>query len=257
MNSKIFSSVLVVSLIAFSLFLLAIVNSCDEQTIQSPVVGASAGSGPTGGGDTQQLKLSASPSNRIISIADEQPTVKITAQVQNKIGQPMPDGTSVIWTTTEGTLDSTVTTTTKGTCSVTLTVKTGFSGCSVVTAKSGDASASMTLCVDNVTPTPAPVKMLIVKAEKSVIDHKGTTQITAYVATDGKPNQNIQVNFSASAGGTLDASAAVTDASGNASVTLTGYNKTTTGGAITVTITATTSDGRTGTATVIVNPGNT
>lgn len=246
---------LLVALLAISLLTFGLIIGCDEQQIKSPVIGPSAGSGPVGGGDAQSIKLTATPSKTITALAGAQATAQINAIVENNIGQPMPDGTVVYWTATNGTLSSVTTTTSSGASAVTLTFPLDFSGNSVVTATAGDATGSITINVISVTPTGTPSKGLAVSANQTTIAHRGTTKITAFVSTDGEPDANIQVNFSASGAGILQESSAITDKNGNASVTLIGNN--TSSGDQTATVNVTTADGRTGSVSVIVSGGAT
>ena len=249
---------LVLTLCCVSAVITGIIIGCDEKTIEAPVVGSSAGSGSIGGGDTQAISLTASPSSTITAIGEEQVSAVITALVKNSTGGAMADGTAVYWTCTVGTLDSTTTTTSNGSSSVTLTFPKNYTGNSVVKVESGDASESITISVVNVTPTPTetptptPAEVFIVSAGQPVIPWNGSTTITALVLTDGLPEVNMQVTFTLSGtGASLDASAAVTDSSGEATVTLTG-NNTSTSSEKTITITATTSDGRSGSVKVTV-----
>lgn len=259
---------LIVTLSAISALILGLIIGCDEKKIKSPVTGSAAGSGPVGGGDAQKIRLTANPSETITALADAQATAQITAIVENNIGQPMPDGTVVYWTATNGTLDSVTTTTTNGASTVTLTFPQDFTGRSVVTATAGDAAGSITIHVVSVTPTPTitptttptttptPSKAFIVSAENATIVHRGKTNINATVLTNGQPDQNVQVTFTVSgSGGVLSSSAATTNENGVATVVFTGNN--TSASDITVTITASTSDGRTGSTTVIVSSGAT
>ncbi len=238
--------------------------SNEKKQIAPPVVGPSAGSGPMGGGETQSLQLTASPSEDLTTIGEEQGTISITALVENSIGQPMPDGTPVYWSTTKGTITPTTGTVSNGSSDASITFSQRFDGCSDVTARSGDASDRIKLCVNNVeaTPTTAPTvtpiatatpsKIFIVSASPITISHNGKSDIRAFASTNGTPDRNLQVNFNASGAGILNASANATDASGNATVTLNGNNSAGTT-AQTVIVTATAADGRTGTVTVIVN----
>lgn len=130
--------------------------SCDKKEIKAPVVGPAAGSGPVGGGDAQKISLLASPSETITVSVNEQATVKITALIENNIGQPMPDGTAVYWTTEIGSLDSTVTTSSNGSSTVTLTFPKGHNGCTWVVARSGDVEGGIRLCVTSTAPTATP-----------------------------------------------------------------------------------------------------
>ncbi len=265
---------LVLALTIISGVIVGVIAGCDEKNIKAPVIGPSAGSGPVGGGDTQKIILSASQSDTLPVVEGNQGTIQITARVENQIGQPMPDGTSVVWSTTVGTLDSPTTTTTDGASNVTLTFPQAFSGCSIVTAISGDATATISVCVTNVTPTPTPTvvptetptltptptstpaRVFVVSAGKTVINHDRSTTITALALTDGVADANLQVNFSVSGSGTIDASAGITDSSGKATVQFTGNhsNPGSTDPSETATVTATTADGRSGSISIIVRP---
>lgn len=259
---------LIVMLLAISALIVGLIIGCDEKQIKSPVLGSSAGSGPVGGGDAQKIRLTANPSETITALSDAQATAQITAIVENNIGQPMPDGTVVYWTATNGTLDSVTTTTSNGASTVTLTFTQDFTGRSVVTAVAGDATGSITIEVVSVTPTPTitptttptttptPSRAFIVSAENTTIAHRGQTNINATVLTNGQPDKNVQVTFTVSGGGgVLSANAATTNDNGVATVVFTGNN--TSASDITATITASTSDGRTGSTTVIVSTGAT
>lgn len=246
----------------------SIMFGCNEKkSITPPMVGPAAGSGPTGGGETQRIQLLASPSATLVVARTEQATVRITALIENNIGQPMPDGTAVYWSSTHGTLDSVSTTSSNGSTSVTLTFPAEYSGCSRVTARSGDVSATIRLCVSrrDATPTPAltstpgptptPSRTFIVTSQYStLVISSGPTQteISAAATTNGTPDVGIQVNFSVSGPGILSASAALTNGAGIATVTLIANTGVTS--VQTVTVTATTTGGRSGIIQVIVQP---
>ena len=279
---------LILTLSVISAGIIAAIIGCDEKKIKTPVLGPAAGSGPIGGGDTQKIILTASPSDTITAVGEEQATAKITARVENQIGQPMPDGTAVIWSTTVGTLDSTTTTTSNGSTTVTLTFPKSFTGCSWITAKSGDTEASLEICVVNITPTPTvtptptatvtptptptatgtptptptatPLRTLTVGANPAVITLPGpptTSIITACAFTDGVADQNLQINFTVSTNpagvGTLNRNSAITDASGCNSGVAPNDVVFTAVSAGTATITATTTDGRTANVVILVN----
>jgi len=239
-------------LIIMSVISLAIIGSMlscgDDKQITPLVAGPAAGSGPVGGGDTQKIRLLASPSETITVATGEQATAKITALVENNIGQPMPDGTVVYWSATIGDLDSTTTTTSNGSSTVTLTFPESYDGCSEVTARSGDAEATVKICVTSVN------RIFIVNATNTTIyfttSSPKQTQITALATTNGEPDVNLQVSFSVSGPGVLSASASVTDSSGQATVTLTATDPGS--DPQTATVTATTADGRSGTISVMV-----
>lgn len=235
-----------------SIAVIGILIGCSEKKhVSPPVIGPAAGSGPTGGGDTQDIELSASPSGHITVTNTEQATVKITAVVKNGIGQPMPDGTVIYWSASQGTLDSVTSTSANGASTVTLTFRAGFNGCSDITARSGDAEETIWVCVSSVAATPTPSRTFIVSSQYSTLSAAQTqTTISATAKTNGTPDVGLQVNFTVSGPGTLNASAATTDSSGTATVTLTRITVTSTQ---TVTVTATSADGRSGTVQVIVN----
>ena len=241
-----------------SALLIGIMMGCDENKISSPLTGPAAGSGPVGGGDTQSMKLTASPSGTIAVVGTAEASAKVTARVSNSIGQPMPDGTAVHWSATAGTLDAATQTTSNGAATVTVTFASTFSGCSTVSAESGDASGSIVVCVSRTeptptpTPTPTPSKEITVGADDQTLDNGESTYVWARVTTNGLPEEGIQVIFSASGAGTLNQSAAMTDSDGRAEVTFTGKNDSSSN--ITATITARTGDGRSGSITVIVEP---
>jgi hypothetical protein len=263
MRDKSSISYIVIILTFISFVIGGIIAGCDDKKhIHPPVLGPAAGSGPIGGGDTQSIQLIASPSGMIRTVPGTPATVTITALIENQIGQPMPDGTAVYWSSTVGTLSSTTTTSSNGSSTVTLTFPDQYDGCSWITAKSGDVEASIEVCTTSVTPTPTvtpaptvaptatPSKVFIVSAANFIISHNGTTTVTAHAETDGRPDVNLQVNFSVSGAGILSANAGVTNSSGNATVTLTGYNTSTSDQ--TATVVATTVDGRSGSITIIV-----
>jgi hypothetical protein len=239
-------------LLCISIALIAIFIGCDDKKIDAPVLGSAAGSGPVGGGDTQKITLLASPSETVTALSTEQATVQVTALIENNIGQPMPDGTAVYWTTDVGTLDSTVTTSSNGSSTVTLTFPKDYTGCTWVVARSGDVEGGIRLCVTSVEPTATPSKVFIVTTDQSFIAWNGTATITATAKTDGTPDTDLEVQFTITGPGILSASADETDDSGIATVTLTGNNTSTTNQQ-TVTVTATTSDGRSGSVSIIVD----
>jgi len=251
--------VIVLILTLISAVVIGLLVSCDKnKQITPPILGPAAGSGPVGGGETQRLELIVNPSGTITVTTDVQAQAKIIAFPKNSINQPMPDGTVVYWRANAGTIDPISSTTSSGTTTATLTFTKGYNGCSVVTARSGDVEASVNVCVSSVTATVTPIatatpsKNFILSANPLVIAHGGTSIITATATTNGQPNPNIQVNFTVSGAGTLTTNAGVTDGSGNASVTLIGNNTGTT--ELTATVTATTTDGRTGSITIRVLP---
>ncbi|PIE32252.1 hypothetical protein CSA56_15985 [candidate division KSB3 bacterium] len=245
MKENISAFYLITTLAIFSVALIGMIAGCDEKTIDTPILGPAAGSGPVGGGESQQITLSASPSRTVEVGAGEQGTVEITALVENNIGQPMSDGQTVIWSATVGTLSQTTDRTIDGLSSVTLTFPKDYTGCSTVSAKSGDASASIKVCVKTTTES------IRVKASDTIIDHGDSITITATVLEDRKPQAGVQVDFSVSGSGVLTSSTStMTDASGTTTVTMRGNN--TSGSDSTATVTAKTSDGRSGSVSIVV-----
>lgn len=171
----------------------------------------------------------------------------IIAHVENDLGQPMPDGTAVTWTTTVGSLSDSTTTASNGQSETVLTFPPQYSGCGTVTAISGDATAFIQVC------TELADTSLTLTAGAIEVDAQGSTTLTATVKSYGTPDDGILVHFSivsGSAYATLSASGAITDGSGNASVTFEGQN--TTANNEPVEVKATTNDGRSATITILV-----
>ncbi len=236
---------LIIALVLCSAAIIAIIGGCDEKTIDTPILGPASGSGPIGGGESQNIHLSASPSTTVEVLAGEQGKVEITARIENNIGQPMPDGQPVIWSSTIGSLSKTTDSTSNGTSSVTLTFPKDYSGCSTVSVRSGDATASIRVCTKTIP------KGILVESSNSKVDHGDDVTVTATVLKDGAPEVGVQVEFSVSGAGALvTSSTAITDASGKASVIMRGNN--TSGADSTATVTAKTSDGRSGSVSIIV-----
>lgn len=191
--------------------------SNEKQQIAPPVVGPAAGSGPMGGGETQSLKLTASPSETLTTIGDEQATIAVTALVENSIGQPMPDGTAVYWSTTQGTIAPTVGSSSNGAAEATVTFPKSFDGCSTVTARSGDAEGTIKLCVNNAqptatavpptaiptsvptaTPTPVTRTLEIISPPPPTAKHDcadGNLTVTVLAANGGIPENGTNVTF--------------------------------------------------------------
>lgn len=273
-------------LLGISAAIIGIFIGCnDKKHVDAPVLGPAAGSGPVGGGDTQKITLLASPSETITVSTTEQGTVQVTALIENNIGQPMPDGTAVYWTTEIGTLDSTVTTSSNGSSTVTLTFPKGHNGCTWVVARSGDVEGGIRLCVTSVAPTatptpgptatpapappaatPTPTRTIIIYTNPTppTISDGNTIDIWAFVATNSVPDTNVTVTFTAYGPvlgeGLYDAAtlttttlSAISGASGfTPPVTFQGINS----GLVDqmVTVTATTADGRSTFVIVTVQP---
>jgi hypothetical protein len=139
--------------ILFLLVLTILAKGCGEKEL-SPTQpgGPGAGSASLGGEGAASIQLFASPPS-ITAPEGSSPSFSITALVLNQLGNPVADGTVVIFTTTLGTLSSNVITTQGGTATVTLS---GFteSGTATVTAQSGKATASIKLRIQFFEPTP-------------------------------------------------------------------------------------------------------
>ena len=217
---------------------------CKQTNFDAPKLGPAAGSATLGGGDTQKIMLLASPQETVATQADDV-IVTITALVQNRLEEPMPDDTVIFWTATVGELSENASTTTNGYSEVTLTFPSGFSGYSVVSAMSGDARSSITVYAE------LSDTFLILQASPD-IEADGKTKVKATATTYGQPDVGIAVTFSITSGedyATLSASSAMTDANGQAAVTLEGQNPSSDE---IVVIEATTNDGRTATFNVLV-----
>ena len=230
------------------LLLLALIGAmagCKDKEYTVPFVGPAAGDTTAGGGETQRITLFVTPWHTAILPTDttEGAEFQISASVENAFGQPMPDGTRVIWMASIGTLSTTSSTTTDGETNVTLTFPDGYEGCSWITAISGDAEDTEYVCAELVPPQPN--KVLILTAKNTSVAATENTTITATVRTNGEPDVGILVSFEITLGldyAVLSAGAAVTDSSGKASVTFRAEN--TSGSEQMVEITAGTSDGR-------------
>jgi hypothetical protein len=238
-------------LLGISVAIVGIFLGCDQnKQVNPPVLGPAAGSGPVGGGETQNVTILNEPVTLYLQ-ENEASTLDIVALIENNIGQPMPDGTPVYWTVKGH--DSTTATSSNGSSTYTWNIDKIFDGCTYITAQSGDASDTVRMCVARVKATPTPSKVFIVTTNQSIIVWNGTATITATAKTDGIPDEGLEVQFTINGPGTLDASAGETDDSGIATVTLTGNNTSTTNQQ-TITVTATTSDGRSGSVQIIAQP---
>jgi hypothetical protein len=192
--------------------------SSEKKEIDPPVVGPAAGSGPMGGGDTQKITLLANPSETVPVPTGQQGIINVTALVENRIGQPMPDGTAVYWSTTIGTLSASTGSVSNGSSDVTLTFPESYTGCSYVTARSGDVQATIKVCVEEVifTPTPAPAPTATPAAAATATPLTGTLEfivpstpsitysctagtetldVTVLAATGGIPENGTPITF--------------------------------------------------------------
>ncbi len=214
----------IILLLLISLAAVHLITNCKKKKLYStPVLGPASGDTPAGGGETQQLKLVAEPSETGTVNTSGQAQIAIIAFVENKFGQPMPDGTKVVWTATVGDLDPNPSTAASGIATTTLTFPAYYTGCSLVTAISGDATGNIFVCADLVDATI----MLIVESDDDVIAYNGQTTIMATVTEYGVAKEGTLVEFEIISGSeyaVLTNSGAVTDASGKASITLKGYN---------------------------------
>ena len=143
-------------------------------------------------------------------------TVKVTALVLGAGGNRL-SNVPINFSTTAGNLSPTFATTDQnGEASVELTTFTT----ATVTARAGNVSGSTTVPVSGATAAP-PATVLLVPSPSSVPSSGGTVTLTATVL-DANSNRlgNVAVSFSATVG-TLSQTTALTDASGEARVSLT------------------------------------
>ena len=176
--------------------------------------------------------------------ADGVKTSIIRASVMNSQGQVVADGTVVSFTRTLGNLSAATATTISGVATVTLTAGT-TAGTSTVTATTADGATDSV----NVTFVAGAVNTVTVSATPGTVEADGTSTIKA-TATDAYGNRvsGNTVAFTV-VNGTLSASSAVTDA-GIATVTYTAPDTVPAGG--TDTVTATSSNNKTGTVNITV-----
>ena len=146
MRQKIFVQKIVVFMLTLLCFM-SLLTACDENEFNAPNIGSSSGITDLGGGQTQHISLYTNPSQTIKVPLGGTGVFEIIAYVENSVGQPMPDGTSVVWTMTLGVLNKTTDLTQNGVSIVTLTFPTDFTGCSIIIAYSGDVSKSISCCV--------------------------------------------------------------------------------------------------------------
>lgn len=156
-------------------------------------------------------------------------------------GTPVQNGTLITFTTTIGRIEPSEARTHNGQVSVRL-ITTGTSGTARITAYSGGASSFTDLKVG----TAAAGRVLVTATPQTLGASGGSVQVTASVTDEGgSPISGVPVNF-ATDRGSLSPSTATTDASGNATVTLT-----TSTGPAEITATAGAQQGKT---TVTVRP---
>ncbi len=221
-------------------------SGCDEKTFDAPRLGPAAGNIPVGGGDTNRISLSV-PSGTVMTVGNNTAEAVIIARVESELGQAVTDDTTVVWTTSCGSLDETATTTTQGSTSVTLTFPDNYVGCCTVTGIAGESSDWEQVCVDR------RAESFILSAEDDDIDAYETMKLTAIIAGSEDPQAGRLVTFVITDGGeyaTVNPSSAVTDSSGRASVNFEGQNNET--DPQMVTVEATLDDGRTATITIRV-----
>lgn len=164
----------------------------------------------------------------------------VTSGSRTGAGTPVQNGTLITFTTTIGRIEPSEARTHNGQVSVKL-ITTGASGTARITAYSGGASSFTDLKIG----TAAAGRVLVTTTPQALGASGGSVQVTASVTDDGgNPIAGVPVTF-ATDKGTLSPSTATTDASGNATVTLT-----TTTGPANITATAGAQQGK---AVVTVN----
>lgn len=141
----------------------------------------------------------------------------LTAFVAEESGTPVQNGTTVRFTTSLGRLESSEAQTRNGLATTTLFAD-GATGVATVRAQSGGVISDEV----EITIGAAAIDAIVVTASPAVVSASGgTTTITARVTgANNLPLANLPVSFSTTAG-TLSATSATTNSSGDASVTLT------------------------------------
>ena len=210
-------------------------------------------SGTIAGSTTVTAKAAAGASTATVALVADNATAKVislvatpasitangtdsstlVATVQDASGNPVGAGVSVSWSTSSGKVSS-ASSVTDASGKATVTLAGTKAGAATVTAKAtaGESTATVTLVADGST-----AKVIGLVATPAVITANGTDRSTL-VATVQDANGNpvgagVTVNWSTSTGKVSSASS-VTDASGKATVTLTG----TTAGTATITVKA-------------------
>ncbi len=209
----------------------------------------SCGSGGGGGGEPVPAKNVGTvtvASGSATIVADGITTTSITATVIDTDGNNMPDGTVVNFTTTAGTLSAPTAGTANGVATVNLTSSTSL-GTATVTAEAGGVSDNTTVQF-----VPGPVAAIALTATPDTLNADGasTSNIRAFV-TDANGHAVADgevISFAVTTGtGTLSAPTAATSG-GAATVT---YTASYTAGA--VTITAQSANGTTNTVNLTLN----
>jgi hypothetical protein len=152
------------------------------------------------------------------SIVQANGTAEIRATVLESSGTPVQNGTTVIFSTTLGTLSPAEARTNNGTATVQF-VPNGASGQAEIRATSGAAKVEESLVLR--VGAAAAGRIAVVANPARLPATGGNSQITATVAdTSGNPLGSVPVSFTTSAG-SLSTSSTTTNMSGQATVTLT------------------------------------
>ena len=140
-----------------------------------------------------------------------------TTTTRTGAGTPVQNGTLISFTTTLGRIEPSEARTHNGQVSVRF-ISGSASGTATITAYSGGASAQLT---NLKVGTAAAGRVLVTTTPQTLGSSGGSVQVTASVTDEGgNPLSGIPVSF-ATDRGSLSPSTATTDASGNATVTLT------------------------------------
>ena len=140
-----------------------------------------------------------------------------TSTTRTGAGTPVQNGTLISFTTTLGRIEPSEARTHNGQVSVRF-ISGSASGTATITAYSGGASAQLS---NLKVGTAAAGRVLVTTTPQSLGSSGGSVQVTASVTDEGgNPLAGIPVSF-ATDRGSLSPSTATTDASGNATVTLT------------------------------------
>jgi hypothetical protein len=258
MQRQIFRFGLVYGLVGV-LLLAGAATGCKKKRYNAPTYSPSTGDALLGGsgGVAQQIRLWTQVSDSQ-AVPGEQASVKMIAYVKDSLGQPMPDGTVVVWLATIGSLDTSTSTTKQGVASATLKFPPNFTECSRVTAICGEAQATEKACasVNN--------NNIAIWASHTDIAWDGAASVTAKLITDGKPDVGYQVDFTVTVTISEFADAddfivnvrpgltVLTDGEGNATIYLEVENLT--DEAAYITVTAKAEDERTASLVILVQP---
>ena len=231
------------------LILLGMIISCSPSKVNSSSAGTVITGPTTTASSATALALTANPS----TIAPSGSTV-ITAHVVDNLGNNVPDGTVVSFSFAPGDqvkarLSAGSATTVGGIASITLTATTFSSSVVTINAVSGVAAASDVITITS----GAASGSVTVSANPSTISVGNTSNVSASVRDNGgNPVANATVTFSLSNNtlATLSQTSVNTDATGVATMVLTGSAA----GSVTVTAAVQSLGGTSGQANITINP---